>query len=635
MCGITGFIGSGNQDTIRKMADTLRHRGPDEEGFFVDDKRGVHLGFRRLSIIDLSTGSQPIFNEDGTLAAVFNGEIYNYKELRRDLEKRHTFKTQTDTEVIVHLYEEIGERCFEKFNGMFAIAIWDAKKERLVLARDRMGKKPLYWAHLGNALAFGSELKAILAHPAAARKLSKKALLKYFFFLNVPSPWTIFEGMYKLEPGQMLVYQLKSPPAGGGAWGGGSISKSFYWQARYDTDPSITLHDALQEVDRLLEDATRIRLVSDVPLGIFLSGGIDSSIVAYYAARAARDSIKTFSIGFNVPKFDESPYARRVSELIGSEHHVELFDPATLLALLPKIAAFLDEPFSDSSILPTYLLSKFTRKHVTVALGGDGGDELFLGYPTFQAHRIAEWYRVLPGIIQERLLPALAHVLPVRHAGLSFDYKIKAFLFGAPHPVGIRQQAWISMFDPGIAQNIFSEEFLADLPDGTIHEDIDKKLQVLAPHHVDEAAMFLYERYFLGDQVLAKVDRASMAASIEVRAPFLDVRLVEYAHRIPTSLRLRFWQNKYLLKKLMRGKLPDDILDRPKRGFWAPVGPWLKKELVPLCDELFARDRIAQQGIFRYTAIQRLLTEHRSGARDHHRILWSLLMFQLWHDRWL
>lgn len=637
MCGIAGFIGKGDQDAIRKMAGTLRHRGPDEEGFFVDVGHEAYLGFRRLSIIDLSGGSQPMFNEDGSVAVIFNGEIYNFQELREDLRRRgHRFKTRSDTEVIAHQYEEDGERCFEKFNGMFAVAIWDAKRAKLVLARDRAGKKPLYWARFADAFVFGSELKAVLAHPSAFRKLSKEALLKYFFFLCVPSPWTIFEGMYKLEPGQMLVYQLEPPPAGRGAWGGGSVKLSFYWQPCYDADPSITEPDALQELDRLLEDAARIRLVSDVPLGVFLSGGIDSSAVAYYAARAARGRIKTFSIGFRDPSYDESRYAALVSDAIGSEHHTEVFEPKMLIEQIPDVAAFLDEPLADAAVLPTYLLAKFARTRVTVALGGDGGDELFLGYPTFQAHRVAEWYRKLPGILQRRLFPALADLLPVRHGGLSFDYAVKAFVLGAPYPAGVRHQVWISAFHDELLGKLFAPEFLQGVSGDAYRTDFGARIQHLHLTAVDDIAAFLSERYFLADQVLTKVDRASMAASLEVRAPFLDVRLVEYAHRIPVSLRLRWWRNKYLLKKLMRGKLPADVLRRAKKGFWVPTGPWLLGEaLAPLVRAYLDPARLKRQGIFSPAFVELLIKEHQQRKRDHRRVLWALLMFQLWHERWM
>lgn len=623
MCGITGFIGQGNREIIKKMADTLRHRGPDDEGFFMDEADHVCLGFRRLAIIDLDTGAQPMTNEDGSIAIVFNGEIYNFKELREDLEKRHVFKTRSDTEVIVHLYEEEGEGCFKKFNGMFAIAVWDKKKKRIVLARDRMGEKPLYWAKFGDTFLFASEAKAILAHPSAKKILNRAAAIKYFFFLSVPSPWTIYEGVYKLEPGQVLVYS------------GGEMTLRLYWKPKYDADPRMTLHDAMRETDRLLEDATRLRLASDVPLGIFLSGGIDSGAVAYYAAQASKERIKTFSIGFEVPTFDESAYAKAVSERIGSEHHVEVFGQKTLFDLIPQVTQFMDEPLSDSALLPTYLLSKFTRRHVTVALGGDGGDELFLGYPTFQAHRIAEWYRRLPRVIGERFLPYLGGFLPVRHEGLSLDYKIKAFLSAASLPVGVRQQIWISTFHGGHLQKLFAPGFVSDIPPNTFRADIDADLEELSPKNTDEAAMFLYERYFLGDQVLTKVDRASMAASLEVRAPFLDHRLVEFAHRIPASLRLRFWQNKYLLKRLMRGKLPDEIMDRPKKGFWVPIGLWLKKELKPMLAQYLGASALRSQGIFQPEYVQKLIHEHERDIRDHRKILWSLLMFQLWQESWM
>lgn len=624
MCGIAGFIGQGDEKILKQMTDTLRHRGPDDEGFYTDKASRCFFGFRRLAIIDLEGGHQPLSNEDGSVWVMLNGEIYNFQELRAALEKRgHRFKTRSDTEVIAHLYEDEDIECFKRFNGMFAIAIWDRRKKRLVLARDRMGKKPVYWARFGDSFLFASEPKAILRHPRAAKRLDRASILKYFFFLSVPSPWTIYENVFKLEPGEVLTYD------------GGDARVQFFWSPTFRPQQHIARGEALERIDALLRDATRLRLIADVPLGVFLSGGIDSSTVAYYAAKNSAKPIKTFSIGFRMTDFDESRYAELVSRTIGSEHHSYQFDVRELLKLIPEISEFLDEPFADSSVLPTFLLAKYTRKYVTVALGGDGGDELFLGYPTFQAHRVAEFYRRLPRALRTRWIPWLIHLLPTSYAPLSLDYKARMFVLGAGEPVGMRQQVWVSGFHPDYVPELFTPSFLAEVALDGIHGFLDEKLRDSDPKNVDEAAMFLYERFYLGDQVLTKVDRASMAASLEVRAPFLDYRLVEFMNALPPSLRLRFWQNKYLLKRLMRGKLPDAVLHRKKMGFWVPIGPWLRNELAPIAKEYLAKSRLEKEGIFRYPYVEKLFWEHQNGKADHRRTLWSLLMFEIWREEWL
>lgn len=623
MCGIAGFIGEGDRATIRRMADTLAHRGPDEEGFYRDDQHRCFFGFRRLAIIDLVGGQQPMANEDESVWVMLNGEIYNFQELRTELEKRgHRFRTRSDTEIIAHLYEDEDLDCFRKFNGMFAIAVWDRRKKRLVLARDRLGKKPLYWARFGGTFLFASEPKAMFPHPAVGRRLSRESVLEFFSFLTVPSPATIYERIFKLEPGQLLSYD------------GSRVETSFYWQPAAPGQQRPSLGAILETADQLLGDATRLRLIADVPLGVFLSGGIDSGTVAYYAARHAPGRIKTFSIGFGVSDFDESRYAKLVSDAIGSEHHARQFEVRDLLELLPEMAGFLDEPFADSSVLPTYLLSKFTRRHVTVALGGDGGDELFLGYPTFQAHRAAELYRRLPPALQ-KLLERLAQCLPTSYSSLSLDYKIRTFLAGAAEPVARRQQIWVSGFHPGQSSELFTPAFLGGLDTNSPWRALERWLEGRRSSSAVEAAALLYERFYLGDEVLTKVDRASMAASLEVRAPFLDYRLVEFMNALPLALRLRWGKTKYLLKRLMRGRIPDAVIDRPKRGFWVPIGPWFRKELIPLCDEYLNRTRLERGGIFRYTFVEKLLWEHRQGRRDHRRLLWSLLLFEMWRERWL
>jgi len=436
MCGIAGFVGQGNEEILKKMTGSLERRGPDSEGFFIKD--GIYFGHRRLSIIDLATGHQPIFNEDKTISIIFNGEIYNFKDLRKQLEKRgHKFYTQSDTEVIVHLYEDKGEDFLKELNGMVALALWDDKKEKLILARDRLGEKPLYYSFLGGKLIFASELKAILVHPQIKRELDFYSLAKYLNYEYIPFPQTIFKNIYKLGPGEYLIYQK------------GILEKKKYWDIGFNSklknrdsiygsegeeenevlfanqNSKLLEEEAMKGLEEHLERSVKMRLVSDVPLGIWLSGGIDSTAIAYYAQKNSPTPIKTFSIGFTDLSFDESKYARQAAEFLKTDHYEKVLTPRDCLDLIPQIFEFLDEPLADASIVPTYLLSKFTREKVKVALGGDGGDELFMGYPTFQAHQLAKIYQKLPYFLRKNLITPIVNHLPVSFNDFSFDFRLK------------------------------------------------------------------------------------------------------------------------------------------------------------------------------------------------------------------
>jgi asparagine synthase (glutamine-hydrolysing) len=623
VCGICGIVGPGpiDRDTLAAMAAAIRHRGPDDDGFYVEELGGigVGLGFRRLSIIDLESGNQPIANEDGSIQLVFNGEIYNFRELRRELEGRgHRFATEADTEVIVHLYEDDGPRCVERLNGMFAFALWDAKSQELLLARDRFGKKPLYYADLGETLLFGSELKALLQHPRCPDELDFGAFTRYLALEYVPTPHAIFEGVKKLPGGHVL------------CWRNGRASIQRYWDMSFNAEAeTLTEDEYAEELTRLLHAAVRRRLMSDVPLGAFLSGGIDSSsVVAMMVRDLPASSVKTFSIGFADQSFDESHYARRVAEHFGTDHHEDVFTANTLLDLLPTVTDFLDEPFADASILPTYLLSRFTRDSVTVALGGDGSDELLAGYPTFPAERIARLYR-MPRLLHEDVLAPLADRLPVSTANFSLDFKLKRFLRGARLPTELRHPVWLGSFTPAEQRTIlgrtppdpFSEHRLA-------WESAPSRRPL-------ERLIYLYAKTYLQDDILVKVDRASMACSLEVRAPFLDAELADFLGRVPPRLKLRRLETKHLLKRAMRDVLPPGIAERPKKGFGIPIAEWLKTDLrAAVLDEL-SPDRLRRQGIFEPTEVQRLVSQHLSGAADHRKPLWTLFVFQLWHRRWL
>jgi len=624
MCGICGIVGPAPVDrrVLSRMTGVLEHRGPDDEGFHIaeyDDGSAVGLGFRRLSIIDLNTGNQPIGNEDGSLQVVLNGEIYNYRELRAELIGRgHRFATNSDTEVIVHLYEELGARCVERLNGMFAFALWDEKDRRLLLARDRFGKKPLYYADLGDALLFGSELKALLQHPRCPRELDFPSLSRYLALEYVPTPRAIFDGVSKLPGGHYLL------------WHEGRTSVEQYWDLSFASDgDNRSDEDYVEEFRDLFREAVRRRLVSDVPLGAFLSGGIDSSsVVAMMSEALPAGAVKTFSIGFEDSSFDESTYARRVADHFGTDHHETVLTQSAMVDLLPTVTEFLDEPFADPSILPTYLLSRHTRESVTVALGGDGSDELLAGYPTFPADRFATLYP-LPRVLNERIVIPLADRMPVSTKNFSVDFKLKRFLRGAGSPTSERHATWLGSFTPAEQETLLTSR-PAD-PFGEQHSAFEN-----APTTDRvERLLYIYAKTYLQDDILVKVDRASMACSLEVRAPFLDVDLVEFLGRVPARLKLRRLETKHLLKRAMAGILPPGIAERPKKGFGIPIADWLKGGLREALQDELSPGRVREQGIFEPAVVERYVSEHMSGRSDHRKPLWTLFVFQLWHRRWL
>ena len=623
MCGIVGYLNpesdrACDEGTVRAMARAIVHRGPDEEGFYL--KNRVALGMRRLSIIDLQTGHQPIANEDGTVWVVFNGEIYNYRQLReRLLAAGHRLQTHSDTEVLVHLYEEHGDGLVDHLNGMFAFALWDERRERLLIARDRMGEKPLYFTQLPDGtFIFASELKALVEHPGVERRLNLRALRKYLQYEFVPSPHSMLEGVYKLPPAHRLVFERNR-------W---RIER--YWELRYEQERlRIDEAEAATELHDRLREAVRMRLVSDVPLGVLLSGGIDSSSVAELACEAAQGRVKTFSIAFAEKSFDESGYARMVASQLGTEHYEQRFTEREMLEIVPRIPQLLDEPLGDGSLIPTYLLSRFTRQHVTVALGGDGGDELLAGYPTYFAHRMAGIYQKIPLFLRQFLIEPAVRRLPVSTENLSFDFKAKRFVQGASHPLGLRHAVWMGSFDPAQQRDLLTPEVLNLCSDEQVYDEI---APYNLPSEIDpvERMMKLDADQYLSECVLFKVDRASMAASLETRAPFLDHTLIEFITSLPLDLKLRGSTGKYLLKQAMKNRLPDPVLGRPKKGFGMPVAKWVKGELRPLVRDLFAPERLKQRGLFNPAYVQRLLDEHETGQADHRKLIWTLLMFEMW-----
>jgi asparagine synthase (glutamine-hydrolysing) len=629
MCGIAGWVAARGVDAgiLRQMTEAVAHRGPDGEGTYVSADESVGLGHRRLAIVDVAGGRQPLSNEDGTVWVVANGEIYNFHALRETLRGRgHRFATGSDTEVIVHAYEDEGEGCVARLQGMFAFALYDTRRRRLLLARDRFGKKPLHYAVTADDLVFGSEIPSLLCHPGVSRQLDLRALAQYLAYEYVPNPHTIFEGIRKLPPAHWMTYDLDSR----------KVRIDRYWDLRFTpAAPAIDEHEAGEELIRRLREAVRDRLMSEVPLGVLLSGGIDSgAVVALMADLVPRGRLETFTIAFREPAFDESGPARQVAERFGTRHHEEVFDVARLHEVLPDVAGVLAEPFADPSVLPTYLLSRFARRHVTVALGGDGGDELFAGYQTFRGPRYADRYARLPAPLRAAVA-RLADTLPAAPGNFTFDFNVRQFLRGVGHAEPRRTQLWLGSFSPSEVTAVLSDEVNAALGDFDPLEDLDRLWSAERPAPADAVARASDQHLatYLTDDILVKVDRAAMACALEVRAPFLDQRVAEFAAALPGSLKLRGRTGKYLLKRALAGRLPAEILRRPKQGFGIPTAQWLNGDLVPLVREYLDPDRLRVQGLFRPERVSVLLHEHRRGRRNHRKPLWTLLMFQLWASR--
>ncbi len=630
MCGITGWANldsrhppvEGGRELLQAMCERLIHRGPDSEGLLVSS--GVALGMRRLAIIDLISGEQPVFNEDKSVAVVLNGEIYNYRELREQLQQKgHSFLSVSDTEVLPHLYEEYGLEMMTHLNGMFAFALWDSRRHRLLIARDRFGEKPLYWGVFDKTLIFASEPKALLAHPAVHPALDLNGLRQYLSFDYVPAPRSIYQGIQKLPAAHALTLE------------DGRIEVKPYWCLSYKTrTPVPSEHEAAEHLRALLADSVRMRLVSDVPLGVLLSGGVDSSTVAALAVKASSEPVKTFSISFAESSFDESLYARAVAKFLGTDHHEERLSANLAANLVSEIGSWMDEPVSDPSLVPTYLLSRFTRKHVTVALGGDGGDELFAGYPMYQGHRWASVYDRVPGLLKLGLVEPLIRLLPVKTKNLSFDYKATRFVTGSKYDPVARHHIWFGSFTPQEQEALLTQEIRA-ATDGDVYRDARRMWEECESDDVVTRMQSLDTRLYLAEDILTKVDRASMAVSLEVRAPFLDPRVAEFAASLPSSYKLRRGTTKRLLKLAVKDLVPRFVTRRGKKGFGVPVAEWLKLKLRPLARDLLSPERVRRAGVFNPQVVGRLQDEHERGVANHRKLLWTLLMFELWHESFI
>jgi asparagine synthase (glutamine-hydrolysing) len=632
MCGICGWISfhSGpttGRSTLEHMNTTLAHRGPNDAGVALFDTAA--LAMSRLSIIDLSTGHQPMANEAETCWIVYNGEVYNFRDLRQELNARgHCFHTRSDTEVIIHAYEEWGCQCVQHLRGMFAVAIYDrrpqttrpggqpmATGDRLFLARDRLGKKPLYYYLDADGLIFASEIKAVLAHPQVPRRINRHVIPLYLAYGYIPAPETIFEGIYELPPGHILTVQ------------NGQTTVRQYWEVPLAgvADDRLSEHECLKRLRELLEEAVRIRLSSDVPLGAFLSGGLDSTAIVAIMARMMSQPVKTFAIGFeDDSSFNELEYARMAAHTYGTDHHEFIVRPDAI-ELLPTLVWHYDQPFADSSAIAAYLVAKLTREHVTVALTGDGSDELFAGYERFAAAQLAEVYRCTPQVIQAALTQLLG-VLPESTRYNSVVRRAHRFVENAPLPLAQRYLGWVGIFHDGFIHELLSEG--TDVDPVAHFQTFFDRVQDLDP--VGQLLYVNTKTYLPGD-LLVKADRMTMANSLEARSPFLDQELLEFAARIPSHLKLRGRTTKYILKKAVEGLVPGEIIRRKKHGFGVPVGRWFRTDLKDYAREMLLSSLALRRGYFKEEALRRLIDEHQSGKRDHGHRLWALLTLEMWH----
>ncbi|MGA0368014.1 MAG: asparagine synthase (glutamine-hydrolyzing) [Kiritimatiellia bacterium] len=620
MCGICGFTWR-NEELVTNMTRVLAHRGPDQDGVYTDDH--ISLGHRRLSIIDLTDlGRQPIFNEDGTVAVVFNGEIYNFQEVRKDLEsKGHVFRGHSDSETIVHAFEEYGKECMKHFQGMFAFAAWDSRTQDLLLVRDRIGIKPLYYTVLDGQLMFGSEIKALLEHPGCPRKFNKQALYHYLGYEFVPAPMTMFEGIQKLPAGHYL------------HWKNGEMSIESWWDLNYP-DPS-DLCDPQEVVECLreqLEEAVRSRLVSDVPLGAFLSGGLDSSAIVAMMRKHISGPLRTFTIGYEDKSFSELDYAKTVSDVFGTEHKVLMINEMTAERIEKSIWHF-DEPMTDLSSIPLMLLCEEAKKDVSVILSGEGGDEIFAGYDRFRASRLDSYYRCIPRILREKMVTPLILALPDQAQKKGAINMLKRFVEGSMLPGEAEQLRWQFFSSPAMEEGLYSASFLDEIERDAFAPLRAVRSRCRTADRVN-AELYADTRFMMVDSVLMKVDKMSMSTGLEVRVPFLDYRLVEQMARVPGDLKLKGLKTKYIFRKAMEGMLPEEIIYRKKQGYSLPVKNLLRTQLKDYMTELLQDSPVIRENT-NADYIQKLISEHLSMKHNHNHVLWGLIHTAIWHRRFL
>ena len=634
MCGIVGIIDSKNrpidESLIKKMCSALKHRGPDDEGIYINHSNNssgvsVALGHRRLSIIDLSeSGHQPMPNEDNTIWILCNGEVYNFMQLREELENRgHLFRSKTDTEVIIHLYEEMGEDCVKRLRGMFAFAIWDQKQQKLILARDRVGKKPLLYSYIDNKVfIFASEFNSLLQNPLMERKINFKAIHHYLTYLCIPAPMTAFENIYKLLPGHILIFN------------DGKIEIKKYWELDFSNKINISEREASNEVVRLLKEAVKLRLTSDVPFGAFLSGGIDSSIVVALMSELLNKPIETFSIGFEEKGYNELAYARIVAKRFGTKHYEFVVKP-NAIEILPKLIEHYGEPFADSSAVPTFYLSQLTKKYVTVVLNGDGGDEVFAGYKHHFASRLADYYYRFPHFLKTKLINKIVSFLPKNASRQSKIAHLRRFVEAGNLNCAERYQRWIEIFSRDLKREIYSDEFNSKTFNIDSSEIIVEQFARGKFFDSIDASLFVDTTVYLPNDLLVKMDIATMANSLEARSPFLDHHLIEFAARLPSTMKVRWLTSKYILKHALKGLVPNRILRRDKMGFALPMGSWFRNQSKDFLIDTLLSARSIKRGYFNPNEITKLVNNHISGKIDYAHHLWTLLILELWHQRFL
>jgi len=625
MCGIAGIVRNDgkpvDEQLLARMNNAIRHRGPDEDGFYVNGPVG--LAMRRLSIIDLKSGQQPIHNQDRSSWIVFNGEIYNYLELREKLEKLgHTFYTNSDTEAIVHAYDQFGADCPKHLRGMFAFAIWNERTQELFLARDRVGKKPLLYAHVNGDLIFGSEFSALLLHPDVSRDVQPEALDYYLSFMCIPAPMTAYKAIRKLEPGHWL------------RWRKGEIEERRYWQPDFTRKLEITEEEAGERTVEILREAVRVRLMSEVPLGAFLSGGIDSSAVVALMAQESSERVKTFSIGFEEQDFSELHHARRIAEHVGADHHEFIVKPDAV-EVLPMLVEHYGEPYADSSAVPTYYVARETRKHVTVALNGDGGDESFAGYERYIAMGLTEKYRRVPSFLRESVIKETVNLIPSSSTKRSRVKSAKRLLEAVSLPRVDRYSHWVSVFNEETKQPLYSDFFREQTQDANPTGLLAEWFKRANGIGILDAMLLTDQMTYLPNDLLVKVDIATMAVSLEARSPFLDHHVIEFAASLPQDLKLRRLTSKYLLKKVLRKLLPSENLNRRKMGFGVPIGHWFRGKMQPFLREVVLSEKALRRGLFKPEAVRQLIELHARGERDYSHQLWTLLMLELWFNRFI
>ena len=635
MCGITGAVWTSAEKAIdaeqlARMTDILRHRGPDDSGTYVSQHRadhaggrmpGVALGFRRLSIIDLECASQPLSNEDGTIWVVFNGEIYNFASLRHRLEGAgHVFKTQGDGETIVHLYEDIGVNCFTHLNGMFAIAIWDARQGQLVLGRDRLGQKPLVYRREADRLLFASELKSLLQVRGLPREIDPTAIDHYLTYQYVPHPLTIFRGIQKLPPGHYAVYR------------GENLEVVPYWNPDFNAVWSGTEEQAVEQFRSTMESSVQLRMQSDVPLGAFLSGGVDSSMIVAIMQKLASQPIRTFSIGFPVREYDETHYARQVAQHLQTDHREFQVTPDGL-EILPQLVWHYDEPFADSSAIPTWYVSQLTREHVTVSLTGDGGDELFVGYPRYRAVALGNQLDRL-GPLRHFFAASFWQSIPSSARQKSKIRQLKRFSEGLGLAPGRRYLDWISIFNQTRRAMLYTDDFTRQLSDQDPFQFFESALEKVARRDPITAISLADLQTYLPCDLMTKVDIASMAHSLECRQPFLDVRVVELAASFPLKWKFRRGKGKRMMRRAFGHLLPDSIWARPKMGFGVPLDHWFRNELRDMTHDVLLGETARQRGLFRAENVSELIQQHEDSTFDHAYRLWALLFLELWMRQW-